>query len=470
MIKAINQSLILKVVIILLLTAILAISTVGFRFYTEYRDMKEIVEVDTIYHNVYVNSINLGGYTKEEAYLVVEEHLLNTAKNKSIKLVNGNDTYEYSFYDFGIDVDIETAIELAYAQAREGTIKERFEEINNLIENPYEIDVVFNFDVDKVQEVIRPLEENVYISPVNATMTRNNNTFTVIEGSNGYKMNLIETSQGIYDLLMLNNEGEVNIVLDTIEPQYNGDAFRQSQNLLGSHSSNFTAGENGRNTNIRNASNKINGYVLYPGESFSTNEVFGDMTYENGYRDATIILNGEFVDGIGGGICQVSSNLYMAVLYSELQINQRQNHSRKVGYVPPAFDATLAIGLIDLIFTNNTDYPIFIESIVTSNSNTVNIYGNETRPSNRSITFENSFIEHIPPSAEIVREDPSLPSGTRVVDIAEKPGEKYHLYKVISENGVVTGRERINVSTYRPVTGVVRVGTGTEAVATENID
>lgn len=468
MTKIINKSLLLKVVIILCLTVILAISTVGFRFYNEYRNMKEIVEVDTIYDNIYINGINLGGYTKEEAYIMIEEHVLNTAKNKTIKLVNGDNTYEYSFDHFGINADIETAIEHAYEQARNGTIRERFEEINNLKENPYEIDIEFNFDIDNIQDVIRPLEENVYTSPVNAIMTRNNNQFTVIEGTNGYKMNLIETSQGIYDLLMLDSEGEVNIVLDTILPDYDGDVFRQSQNILGSYSSNFTPGENGRNINIRNASSKINGYILYPGETFSTNDVFGAMTYENGYRDSIIILNGEFVEGMGGGICQVSSNLYMAALYSELQINQRQNHSRRVGYVPAAFDATLATGLIDLVFTNNTDYPIFIESIVTSNSNTVNIYGHETRPSNRSITFESSFVENVPPSEEIVREDASLPSGTRVVDIVERPGERYHLYKVIMENGVVTGRERINVSTYRPITGVVRVGT--QEVEPEIID
>lgn len=465
MLKSINMSLLLKVLAIITLVLILAATSLGFRFYNEYRHRRDVVEIDTIYNNIYVNGVHLGGMSKEEAYEKLEEYILETYQNKKITIIYDEEV-KYSFLELGLHADIQASVERAYAKGREGSIRERYDQILLLNEEPYKIELDITYDLEKIYNVLRYLEEEIYIKPINATMVRSNNRFTVIEGTYGREIKLLETSQEVYYLLNLNKEGSVNVVTKSIAPKFNGDSFRESQSRLGSFTTNFTAGDNGRNTNIRNSASKINSYIVYPEEVFSTNRAFGVMTQENGYRYATVIINGEFVDGIGGGVCQVSTTLYMALLYAELEIVQRQNHSRKVGYVPPAFDATLAGDIIDLRFRNNTNNPIFIESIVTSNSVTVNIYGKETRPSDRSITFESIFIENVPPSEEIIIRDPDLPEGTRVVQTAESPGTRYRLYKVIMQNGTVVGRERVNTSTYRPRTGVVRVGTG--PVETQN--
>ncbi len=100
--------------------------------------------------------------------------------------------------------------------------------------------------------------------------------------------------------------------------------------------------------------------TLYPGEVFSTNEHYGITSIENGYASAHVIVDNELVDGLGGGVCQISTNLYNAVLRAELEIVERRNHSLPVGYAPIGFDATLANPYIDFKFRNNYDSPILV--------------------------------------------------------------------------------------------------------------
>jgi len=456
-----KKRLFLRVAGICTLMTIVALTSVGFRFYNDYRRMQYIVEVDTIYNGIYVNGIGLGGLTRSQAQQMLESSILGPARSNTVTLVHGDEAFTYTFQDFGVDVNVNPAVEMAYDFAREGTTRERYDQIQSLIDNPINISVDLTFvSIDEVQQIIAPLQEVLYTNPTDATMTRSGGAFTVIEGTYGSTMNLIATSQEIYNLLNLNQSGDVSVIFDPVAPEFSGDVFREAQNLLGTFTSNFPPGNNGRNANIANAARKINGYIVFPGEVFSTNDAFGAMTYANGYRYAPIILNGQFVDGIGGGICQVSTNLYMALLYAELQIVQRQNHSRMVSYVPPAFDATLATGLIDLKFLNNTEHPVFIETIVTNNAVTVNVYGKETRPANRSLSFESVFVENIAPPEETIIQDSSLPAGTRVVQTPARNGVRYRLYKIISVDGSVVGRQRMNTSTYRAAPAVVRVGTG----------
>jgi len=229
---------------------------------------------------------------------------------------------------------------------------------------------------------------------------------------------------------------------------------------LGTYTTYFSPGENGRNINIRNAASKIDGFVLMPGEIFSTNAEFGVMTYENGYRMAPVIVGGVLQDGMGGGVCQVSSTLYVALLYAELRITERLNHSMPVAYIRNGLDATLAGDWIDLKFQNNTNYPVFIEAIVTSNSHTVNVFGFESRSETRRLEFRIILVETIPPPEENIIEDPDMPYGERRVTITALTGRRYRVYKDVFEDGEFVETVHINNSNYRARAATVRVGTG----------
>jgi len=144
--------------------------------------------------------------------------------------------------------------------------------------------------------------------------------------------------------------------------------------LLGSATTRFNHREVSRVHNIRKAAAAIDGYVLGPGETFSFNGVVGPRTTAKGFRTARVIVNKKYVEGVGGGICQVSSTLFMAVRKSRLVIVERYGHSLAVGYVPRGSDATVAWGSKDFKFRNNYGFPVVIRASVQGGRMTISIY------------------------------------------------------------------------------------------------
>lgn len=225
----------------------------------------------------------------------------------------------------------------------------------------------------------------------------------------------------IMDILNGNTDNDVVILpIDLFDTPF------ANMELLGSFYTLFNMGdtETGRIANIRRAAYFVNNTTLAPGQSFSMNQTIGPVALDNDYHIALVIANGEFVEGIGGGVCQVSTTLYMAVLFAELEILQRRAHSRMVGYVPPAFDSVLATPYLDLRFENNTGSNIILEARTAYNRLTVNVWGTETRSPGRTLEFES-------------------------IRAAENSNYiTYHLYKIENYNGTLT-RTRQNISTYR---------------------
>ena len=179
-------------------------------------------------------------------------------------------------------------------------------------------------------------------------------------------------------------------------------------------------------------------------------------------------LNGEVVDSMGGGICQVSTTLYNAVLRAELEVVERSPHSMTVHYVELSEDAAIAGTYKDFKFKNSTDYPIYIEGYTTSDKKiTFNIYGNETRDSNRSISFESVLVNEVKPNT-ILRDDAGQGLGYKNVS-AGKTGYVAELYKIVKVNGVQTDRIKINKSTYKGSDRVVTYGTAGDPTLSENL-
>ena len=153
--------------------------------------------------------------------------------------------------------------------------------------------------------------------------------------------------------------------------------------------------------NVQRGAELINGSLLYPGEQFSVYEAVAPMDAENGYELAGSYENGTTVQTYGGGICQVSTTLYNAVILSELQIDERYNHSMIVTYVKPSMDAAIAGTVKDLKFSNNTDAPIYIEGYTSGGQLYFTIYGEETRPSNRVVSYESETISQTNPGVSL---------------------------------------------------------------------
>lgn len=230
--------------------------------------------------------------------------------------------------------------------------------------------------------------------------------------------------------------------------------------LLGSFSTNYNASDTARSQNLKLASNKINGTVVLPGETFSYNNVVGKRTVEAGYKDAKIYENGKVVDGLGGGICQVSSTLYNAVLKANLQIVERRNHMFKTSYIEAGRDATVVYGSIDFKFKNTREYPIKIKCSSQNGVCKFEIYGiREDNEYEVSISVKNLGST---PFETKYEDTTSLPEGTTKVIQNGMNGFKTETYLTLKQNGQVKSTTKISTDTYKPMTKIIQRGVQVE--------
>ena len=219
--------------------------------------------------------------------------------------------------------------------------------------------------------------------------------------------------------------------------------------------------------NITNGTATLNGRVLYPGDSISVCNSMMPFTEENGYELAPSYANGTTVESFGGGICQVSTTLYLAVLRAELEVTERHNHSMIVGYVKPSMDAAIAEGSKDFQFRNNLDAPVYIEGYAAGGSLGFAIYGEEYRPENRSVTYESETLETIEPDTELTA-DPELGFGVTQMTQSPHTGYRAKLWKVVTEDGKKVSREEVNSSTYLMSPTKYKVGVKTDNMEASN--
>lgn len=230
---------------------------------------------------------------------------------------------------------------------------------------------------------------------------------------------------------------------------------------LGKYTTDFSTSSANRAYNVSLAAESINNKILMPGEEFSYNNTIGNPNAQRGYKIAGIYENGKTSEGVGGGICQVSSTLYSAVLYADLEIVERHNHSLTVAYVPNGQDATVSYGVIDFRFKNNTEYPVKVSSVTANRKLTISIIGTEYEPE-RTVKISHSQISSTPPVDE-EKVDETLPAGTRKVASKGKTGYVVDTFKTVYENGVEVSSKKITRSIYRMVPNEVLVGPQPEA-------
>lgn len=429
--------------------------------------MKATVEIPTIYTGVFVNDIDVSGKTKEQALKILEEKSENHVGNQKIRLVYHDKTWELPFSQLGVKYDIEKAAQEAWDIGRSGELKERYKIVQKLPEHPVHIEVVYSYDEKKVLEELTKIAKEFRVDAQNSVLTRKNGTFVITDEENGYEMNIEATKKKVITQLKTQKGGDVEIVIQVLEPKITREQNEKVTDLIGSFSTHYTLYAAARNENLRVGCKQINGTLLGVGEVFSMNEELGPQTYENGYKDAGVYVNGKVEQGVGGGVCQVTSTLYNAAIFAELDIVQRSPHSMTVGYVPLGRDAAIAGDYKDLKFKNNTDAPVYIEAYTANGTLVTNIYGHEMHSNNRRIEFEKVHNETIDKPAEKVTEDPELPEGTREITSRGKTGCKVTIYKKIYENGKLISREWFSSSTYRATPDQISVGTKkTDAVMT----
>ena len=427
---------------------------------------------ETILKGVSIDKLDVSGMTREEALAALESYEKNLG-GQSIKLGIGDNVIEAKLSDLGVTFDNEDLVDEAIGVGHVGNIVKRYKDQKDLQHSGKTFPLSWQTNEDTVRTYVENNCTKYDKKAQNASLTRENGAFNFVAGTEGLELNVDSAVRTISDYLenswTSDNTEVLNLETQVTEPEGSAEELANIKDLLGSFTTSFSTSGSNRCKNVSSGASHINGTVLYPGEEFSAYETVSPFTEANGYAMAGSYLNGEVVDSMGGGICQVSTTLYNAVLRAELNVTERSPHSMTVHYVDLSEDAAIAGTYKDFKFVNSTEYPIYIEGYTTSDKKiTFNIYGKETRDKNRTISFESQMVSETP-ATTILQEDAGQGIGYKAVSSKGSSGYVAELYKIVKVNGVETDRIKVNKSTYKGTNRVVTYGTAGDPTLSENL-
>ena len=419
-------------------------------------------DAQTIADGVKIGSVDVSGMTGSDAKNAVTEYI-NSLKAATFTLTGAEDkTVEATAEDMGVTADVDSAVEKAQAVGKSGSLIRRYKETQDLKKSDVVIDMKLQVDKQKTANLLYANGDSLNVKAVNMGLKRENGAFTIIDGQDGQEVDYVQSVYAINDFLVDQWDGSNNtiqLVVNDVKPEGSEEELAKVKDVLGTFTTTFPLNSAGRTQNVTRGCESINGSVVYPGEEFSADAAMRPYTEDNGYALAASYSNGTTVESFGGGICQVSTTLYNAVIRAELEVTARFNHSMTVGYVDLSADAAIAGDYKDFKFVNNSDAPIYIEGSCSSGVLTFTVYGEETRPANRQVSFESETLETMNPEVQY-NVTSSQPVGYYHVDQSSHTGYKARLWKVVTVDGVEQSREVFNNSTYKASPKIITVGTG----------
>lgn len=419
---------------------------------------------DTIKTGIFAGDIDLSGMTEAEAKAAVEEYVAGLQDVEITLLAAADTEVVVTAGDMGIVWANPELVTEAAEIGTHGNVIERYKILKDLEHENKIYPIELSFDLQAINDILTERCVKYDVKAVNFSLKRADGEFQIVEGQTGYMLD-VETSIDLINDYLIGewDHQPCTIALDIAvdEPKGSAEELAQVTDILGSFTTSYSTSGASRRANVENGCSLIDGITLYPGEEFSTYDNVAPFTQANGYYMAGSYVNGKVVDSLGGGICQVSTTLYNAVLNAELEVTERHNHSMIVSYVDPSADAAIAESSgKDFRFVNNLDYPIYIEGYTKDRKITFNIYGKETRDAGHEVRYESEVLEVINPPADLIYADASQPIGYIVTESAHI-GYKARLWKVVTENGVEVSRTQINSSSYKMVPRSATVGTAT---------
>ncbi|WP_297134805.1 VanW family protein, partial [Terrisporobacter sp.] len=440
---------------IIILTAIL-FTFIG-SFYTQ-------INSDKIVKNTFIRNINVGNLTKQEARAI----LSNEIDIDTITFKYKDNTWKVEPEEIDTDYDIDKTIENAFNINRKGNIFSNiFVTMKSYLGIENDVNVSLNCNEEKVKAKLEEISKEINIEMVNASLEFVNGKPNVTKEKTGIILDIKESINHFKNSLQ---EGllEDDLVVIKVEPEVKSEDLKKVDTLLGSYSTRLTDSSAGRVENIKIATERTSGVLLMPGEEFSYNEHTGKRTAENGYKDATVIVKGEAIQGIGGGVCQVSTTLYNSVLYSGLEIVKVKNHSIPSSYVQKGRDAAVTDTGLDFVFKNNYSQPIYIKNVFANNTIICQVYGNSKDKKNIEIVTN---IDKKTSFSVKKEKDSSLEEGEEKVIEQGREGYSVSTYRVYyDENKNEIKREKVATSYYPPRQKVIAIGTKKEEDIDQSLD
>ena len=328
--------------------------------------------------NVTINGVEVGGKSRTQAVRLVRENIESALKEKSLTVYGKGREYVFTYPEIGYKDNLQALIK---------TVK-------NSGEYTAQVSYYLN-GIGDITSYICGDESSPVIEPY-ATFNESGTPFDYFEGSDGVKADRLKLLNDIRASLE-NNFESVTVSTKPIKRNKTLRDVKFDTRLLSSFTTYFDGTNENRAHNIRLAAEKINGQVLENGQSFSFNSTVGERTEARGFKTAKIIEKGEFVEGIGGGVCQVSTTLFNAAVLSGCKISEYHPHSLSVSYVPPSCDAMVSGTYFDLKFENVTGRTLYIRALSGNNFVKFNIYG---RGDGATYSYSSAVTGSIPAPVE----------------------------------------------------------------------
>lgn len=420
--------------------------------------------------NIYIDKTSLMGLSLGQAEEIIKErseHMLGT-----FTLYYASEVTEYSVTaaELGLSTNREDVLNRLLEKGKDGA-----DEVKTIseTESKYIYKLNYSADSEKVLSAVEASVMRLRVEPVNAHVDvikssdedrlQQYSTIDYVEGINGSRIEAAPLAESFMQAIENGDSGKIFVAnAEAIEPEIKLSDIEGSYSKMASYSTVFKDSKEGRRYNVWKMAGFVNGLILQPGEVWSINEAAGPRYEQYGWREAAGINDGAYEEQFGGGICQVSSTLYNAVLRAELKIEKRSHHSWPVDYVPKGLDATISTGSPDFIISNPYDIPVIILVNCDAKNEkkiTISVYGPKM---DYTVDFETKIVTNEEPSSPpATKLDPSLSPGKSAWTKQRKNHIVVEVYKkkFDKETGEQIGEKQLHhTDTYRPKAGEISYG------------
>lgn len=427
---------------------------------------------DRFYAGTVIDGIDVGGMTKDEAYNAVSKTLPEKPLEIKIEIKLLEKTLYPNFNDASFEYNTREILDEAFAKYRPVNdtdlvqLAECYNKVQQLKNSPDTYETAYTVQIEgvieRINKVLEPYIKD-YAEVKNATIVAfdtENRTYVIDKEKTGYDIDIDTAAKEVKALFDSKTYvGVVTVPTVKKEPEITAAMINENFGLIGECSTKASSNSN-RNNNLNQACENMTGTILEPGEIFSFNDIVGQRTVENGFKEATVIQGGQYEQGLGGGICQVSTTLYNAVLKADLEVVRRSAHAWPSDYVQTGLDATVDWPALDFQFKNDTDYQVVVVAWFDYSDYTCNaqVYGKKL-PDGKYIELYAEITNVVSAGAEEYVEDRELETGkTKTIREAHQ-GITANAYKIwYNAAGEEIDRVLYNTTTYYPYGKRIAVG------------
>ncbi len=410
-----------------------------------------------IQQGITVKGISIGGLKPVEAALKLQDDLPSPGES-ALEIKGAEKSCIIELSDIDARYDYQSTANEALEYINKGKYINQLISVLRLRAAPDDLALKVVFSEEKLEERIKNLQEEWDTPPQDAAVSMSGDKVVIVSEKNGYSLDFEKTLEQTRQEL---TRGNLHVAafsrIPILKPNITSEDLKGINTLLGEYTTVFDINAVNRSYNIALASATVNGSLLRPSETFSLNKRLGPRLAETGYLMAPVFIEDILALDIGGGICQVATTLYNAVILAELPVVERYAHPRPVNYAPPDRDATIAGDYLDFKFSNNMNTPLYISSLVEGGTLTIRIFGGEK---NRGSTVRISSEKVVIDPKIVIIQDNTLPEGETHVINPGKPGYETRVYQEVVVDGKVNSKTLISSDYFEPEDKIIHMNTG----------